>query len=194
MRRCTFELRLSMASERGFSMIEVLVTIVILSVGLLGMAGLQVRALTAQMEAYQREQALVLVKDIADRIDANRKNAASYAGTIDSAAACPTGTTRAALDLAEWCDALKGVSEKAGAMAKNVGGIIGAVGCVTQVSAGSVPPTPGAPGAPAEYLVAVAWQGLDSTRAPAVTCGQGSYGDDKLRRVISLPVRIANLL
>lgn len=62
----------------GFSLIEVLVTILILMVGLLGLAGLQGRAVTSQMEAYQRSQALILMKDMADRINANRKNAASY--------------------------------------------------------------------------------------------------------------------
>lgn len=182
----------SLLAERmnGFSMIEVLVTIVILAIGLLGMAGLQVRALTAQMEAYQREQALVLIRDIADRIDANRKDAANYVVEINPAACPTTVATRTQLDLGAWCNALKGASEKEGT--KDVGSIIGAYGCITQISAGAGP-VPGPP-APAEYLVAVAWQGLHPTASQGVTCGTGRYGgSDALRRVISLPVRIANL-
>ena len=45
----------------------------------------------------------------------------------------------------------------------NVGAMIGAWGCITQTVA---PAT----GAPSQYLVAVAWQGLNSTAAPAITC------------------------
>ena len=64
--------------NNGFSLIEVLVTIVILLIGLLGLAGLQLRALSSQMESYQRSQALILLKDMAGRIDNNRVNVASY--------------------------------------------------------------------------------------------------------------------
>ena len=60
----------------GFSLIEVMITIVILMIGLLGLAGLQGRALTSQLESYQRSQALILLKDMENRINANRKHAA----------------------------------------------------------------------------------------------------------------------
>ncbi|MDP1679332.1 MAG: prepilin-type N-terminal cleavage/methylation domain-containing protein [Candidatus Nitrotoga sp.] len=43
----------------GFSLIEVLITIVILMVGLPRLASLQGRALTSQLESYQRSQALM---------------------------------------------------------------------------------------------------------------------------------------
>ena len=52
----------------GSSLIEVLITILILMVGLLGLAGLLGVAQTSQMESYQRSQALILLKDIQDRI------------------------------------------------------------------------------------------------------------------------------
>jgi type IV pilus assembly protein PilV len=61
------------ARQGGFSLIEVLVTIGILMVGLLGLAALQTNATMAEMEAYQRSQALVLVQDLADRIAANKR-------------------------------------------------------------------------------------------------------------------------
>ena len=51
---------------------------VIIAFGLLGMAGLQMRMQTSEMESYQRSQALLLLNDMANRIAANRNNAASY--------------------------------------------------------------------------------------------------------------------
>lgn len=173
----------------GFSLIEVLVTIVILLVGLLGLAGLQGRALTAQMEAYQRSQALILLKDMADRISANRTNAAAYiTGTstplgTDSDPCTATGAGSAA-DRCEWSNALKGAAETKDG--NQVGAMIGARGCITQIAA------PGT-GVPSEYVVTVAWQGFNSTAAPASLCGKDLYGDDALRRVVSLPISLANL-
>jgi len=170
----------------GFSMIEVLITIVILMIGLLGLAGLQTKALTAQMEAYQRSQALILLKDMVDRISANRKNAASYVTELNPAASCPAaGATVASVDLNEWCNALLGAAEVQDTA--KVGAMIGARGCITQ----TVAP---ASGVPSQYLVAVAWQGLNSTAIPAITCGQNQYGNEALRRVVALPVTIADLL
>ena len=62
----------------GYILLEVLITIVILVIGLLGLAGFQVRATVAESEGYQRAQALIIAQDMVDRIYANRANAASY--------------------------------------------------------------------------------------------------------------------
>lgn len=193
------------SSIYGFSMIEVLVTIVILMIGLLGLAGLQARALTSQMESYQRSQALVLLKDMAGRIDANRKNVASYLtpvgtslGTGDTQPASCAGLTGQLQDFCEWGNALKGAAEKQGA--DNVGAMIGARGCVYRIAASS-------PGVPGRYVVVVAWQGMNITAAPDATssaaavglCGLGQYKDkdgatkEALHRVISLPIDMATL-
>ncbi len=45
------------------------------------------------------------------------------------------------------------------------------------------------------YTVSIAWQGLTTTKAPDSTlnCAKNLYGDEKLRRVVSIPLRIANL-
>lgn len=173
----------------GFSLIEVLVTIVILLIGLLGLAGLQGRALTLQMESYQRSQALILLKDMADRISANRANAADYVTTTPMGTgygACAATGAGSAGDLCMWNDALLGAAE-VDSSGNNVGAMIGARGCVYQIAAA-------ASGVPGEYRVAVAWQGLNNTAAPAIDCGQGDYGsNDALRRVVSIPVGIANL-
>lgn len=57
--------------ESGFTMVEVLVTLVILSIGLLGLAGLQANSMTNNHNAYLRSQATVLANDMADRMRAN---------------------------------------------------------------------------------------------------------------------------
>ena len=67
--------------QSGFSMIEVLVTLIILLVGLLGLAGLMVQSQRSEVESYQRVQALILLKDMVGRINANRKVASCYAFT-----------------------------------------------------------------------------------------------------------------
>jgi type IV pilus assembly protein PilV len=166
----------------GLSLIEVLVTLVILMTGLLGLAGLQGRALTSQLESYQRSQALVLIKDMADRLNANRTASSSYVTSTPlgvGAASCTIGTNRAVNDLCEWSNALKGSAESA-----STGAMIGARGCIYETSSAL----------PRRYVIAVAWQGMTRTATPAVNCGQGSYGsDDGLRRVITLPITIANL-
>ena len=174
-------------SVAGFSMIEVLITIVILMFGLLALAGLQGRAVTAQMESYQRSQALILLKDMADRISSNRKNAASYVtAEVGTGAACPAaGATTASKDLNEWCNALLGAAEVQGT--SNIGAMIGARGCITQTVA---PAT----GVASQYLVVVAWQGLNSTATSTITCGQNQYGNEGLRRLVAIPVNIADLL
>ena len=60
-------------SQAGFTLLEVLITLIILSIGLLGLAGLQTMSLRANHEAYLRGQAVVQAYDIADRMRSNRK-------------------------------------------------------------------------------------------------------------------------
>jgi type IV pilus assembly protein PilV len=190
--------RTSAAHWRGFTLLEILITIVILAFGLLGVAGLQARIQILEMEAYQRAQAIVLLQDMVDRINANRKSAMDYAslgvpsgtgnstwGTANQAVDCIAAgyTSGYKLDLCEWNNALIGAAETSGAA--NVGAMIGARGCVT-----SIPPAT----MPREFEVAVVWQGLTPTVAPgSTTCGQGQYGDDKTRRAMVARVMIGCL-
>lgn len=86
---------------QGFSLIEVLVTIVVLAIGLLGLAGTQMQSLQYSASAQQRSQATFLAESIADRMRSNRTNA--DAGAYDIAVgAIPTGTTLAVSDVQEW--------------------------------------------------------------------------------------------
>ena len=58
-------------ASRGFTLIEVLVTMVIIAIGIMGLAGLQMTSLNSQFESYQRTQALLLVEDMSNRLRAN---------------------------------------------------------------------------------------------------------------------------
>ncbi len=78
------------AAMAGFSMMEVLVTVVVLSIGLLGLAGLQSTALRNNHSAYHRSQAAILAEDMADRIRANLSGFTSgyYDGTAAENTSC----------------------------------------------------------------------------------------------------------
>lgn len=58
--------------QHGTSLIEVLVALVVLSIGLLGIAGLQLSALRNNQGAYERSAAVMLVNSIGDRMLSNR--------------------------------------------------------------------------------------------------------------------------
>jgi len=60
-----------MKTNKGFTLIEVLIATVILGVGLLGLAGIQAIGLKNNLSAYQRSQATQLAYDMADRMRAN---------------------------------------------------------------------------------------------------------------------------
>jgi len=75
----------------GFTMIEVLVTLFVLALGLIGVIGLQARGQQAELESYQRGQALVLLQDMVDRMNANRADA--HAGNYVTASPVGGGTT-----------------------------------------------------------------------------------------------------
>lgn len=79
---------------RGFSLVESLVALVVLSIGMLGIAALYVESLRSGRTALLRTQAVALAGDMADRIRANRAGAASYGAAVTSAntnAACAPG-------------------------------------------------------------------------------------------------------
>ena len=56
-------------AERGFSMLEVMISMFILATGLFGLIGVQLMAHKSELDSYQRAQALVLLTDIVDRIN-----------------------------------------------------------------------------------------------------------------------------
>lgn len=182
-------------AQAGGSLIEVLVALVVLMLGLLGLVGLMVQSQRSQLESYQRVQALVLLDDMVNRINTNRKAASCYAITTATngtpylgsgstlSPACTTGTAqqqaRALADMAEWHNLLLGGTEQSGG--SNVGAMLGARGCVQRVSS-------------TIYQVSVAWQGHGKTVAPTgVTCATGLYGDEAQRRAVSVKLKIVDL-
>ena len=76
------------AQQRGFSIVEALVALVVLGVGMLGIASLYVTSLRAGSSALLRTQAVNLAADMADRIRANPSAGTAYAGTPSSTANC----------------------------------------------------------------------------------------------------------
>lgn len=183
-----------LCDSRGTSLIEVLVTLIILSIGLLGVAGLQSRMSVSEVESYQREQALLALTDMINRISANPSLAASYVtttplGTGDSYTSCASIAVGPSLDACEWSQLLKGASEQttAGTTTSDVGGMQAARGCVTQLQA----PNPNLGiCTPGVYQVTVVWQGTNATGAPTLACGQGDYGNDAYRRAVASIVSV----
>ena len=102
--------------NRGFSLMEILVTLIVLSIGLLGLAGLQLSSLQDNHSAYLRSQATIMAGNIIDRMRANRTIARSgdYDIALGASAATPasscngsasdncTPAEMATLDLSEW--------------------------------------------------------------------------------------------
>lgn len=78
----------------GSSLIEVLVSIVVASVGLLGLAALHLHGLRVGQTAYQHGQAVLLADDILERMRANANVAAAYVvdfGSISASTQCEQG-------------------------------------------------------------------------------------------------------
>jgi len=187
-------------------MIEVLITLFILAIGLLGVVGLQARAEQVETDSYQRTQALILAQDMADRISANRT--AAFDTTVSplpygvaTTAPLGTGSTKtctgtlsiADSDLCAWSDALLGAAESSGGACDTsatasrgtncAGTLLNARGCITSPAAHV-------------YLIQVVWQGLTPSAAPpgSVACGATLYGaNDDLRRAVTTIVQIPDV-
>ena len=175
-------------SQQGFGLIEVLVALLIIAIGLLGTIALQTRATQAELESYQRVQALILLEDMANRINANRAERSCYdllgrrgfefvgvgGGTVG------TCDDRADDDLQAWDDLLRGAAVDMDGT--GIGAMIGARGCIERLET-------------RRYRISVAWQGMSETTAPPpeLGCAQGQYGDETQRRVVSQVIEFAEL-
>lgn len=97
--------------QSGFTMVEVLVALVVLTIGLLGIAALYLNSLQSGRTAIYRTQAVTLAADLADRIRMNRTAQAAYnslfadveavVGACDSTGGC-SDADLASTDLFRW--------------------------------------------------------------------------------------------
>ena len=180
--------------QHGASLIEILVAVFVVSIGLLGVARMEIFAKQANFEAIQRTTASQIAHDIMEKMRANPAQLANYAGqtvgdgTLGAPGAdCTTGACSsvevASWDIWEWEQLLIGSAEKAGA--NNTGGLDQSRGCITGPAGGS-----------GEYVIAIAWRGNspmpDLSPSP---CGQGQglYGtNDEYRRVLTMTVFVSD--
>jgi len=77
----------------GFTLVEILITVLILSIGLLGLAGLQVRSMKSNHSSYLRSQATIMAYDIIDRMRANPKAVTDTAYVANAAYTVTPPTT-----------------------------------------------------------------------------------------------------
>lgn len=92
--------------QTGVSMIEVLVAIMILSVGLLGLAGLQSAGLTHNQSANSRSTASMLAYGLLDSMRANKVVAEQGAYDIGLGATSSVGSTMTSQDVGNWLNEL----------------------------------------------------------------------------------------
>lgn len=190
----------SYKQQSGVGMIEVLVTLVIISVGFLNMAALQTAAKRSNFDAVQRTTAVMLAHDMVERMRANPGVLGTYltngvggASLSPPALNCGAGVDCtplqiAAFDLWQWELAIDGASESrsiAGAQTRT-GGLVRPVGCISGPLAGGA----------GIYTVTVVWRGLaqlsNSTADPCGAAG-GNYGAAlEFRRVLSFNTYISS--
>jgi type IV pilus assembly protein PilV len=92
--------------ECGFTLVEALVALVVLSIGLLGIAGLQITSLKSNHGSATRTQAVYLAYDVIDRMRANPTAAINHDYEI-AIGATPAGGTIAGDDLVAWKQNIK---------------------------------------------------------------------------------------
>jgi type IV pilus assembly protein PilV len=92
--------------QAGISMIEVLVAVIILSIGLLGLAGLQSAGLTHNQSASFRSTASMMAYGILDSMRANRVEAGQGSYNLSLGASAPSGETIPDQDINNWLDEL----------------------------------------------------------------------------------------
>ncbi len=158
------------AKRNGFSLIEVMVSLVILTVGLIGIFNLHIMSKQGSFESFQQTQASYYANDIVNRMRLNRSQLANYVGTYSgtptaAALACEGANicSPAQLvdwDIYEWQSAFTGEAEKVGTT--NVGGLSDVTSCI-ELATDTV-------------TVTMSWRSLRETSdsGDATSCGTGS--------------------
>ena len=180
--------------QSGTTLIELMVSLVILVMGLLGLISLQVKVQQADIDNFQRAQALMLAEDMVNRMHASPDSSKHMCydtseftylpgeWTLDKSESLDCTGSVAEKDLIVWNEMLRGNGETMGSDNMVVGGLIGAVGCIERDSEDT-----------SLWYVSVAWQGLSDVPLPenASRCGStdNRFESDTRRRLVTLPLR-----
>lgn len=167
----------------GFTLVEVLVTIVVVAIGLLGLAGLQISGLRANTSSEARSKATLLATDIIERmranpvgVDANNYGAinvtrlagggcsvaapakiCSNTSTADATAIVCTSAEMAAFDEWVWgCGLTPAAGAERGGVINLLPNGLASVTCIDNVAGDGIPCSPGSP-----HRVTVGWSELN---------------------------------
>ncbi|ASJ97577.1 type IV pilus modification protein PilV [Shewanella marisflavi] len=166
---------------KGFSLIEVMVSLVILVIGLIGIFNLHVVSKRGSFESFQQTQASYYANDIINRMRLNPSQLTSYENMY---AGAPTGTVPKACsgsavcspsemkswDVYEWQTLFSGSAEVAGG--NNVGGLDTPTACIS-VATNTV-------------TVVMVWRGIRKTTIDAANVDTSCASDKENRRVFSI--------
>lgn len=192
---------------RGFTLIEVLITIFVAGIGLLAVAGLQAISKKFNYDAVQRTSASTLAQSMIESLRGNPGFLDAYLTNDATAVSAPvdcgangaqcTPLELAAYDVHRWGQALLGAEAKVDGA--DAGGLVDATGCIQRGDVAGL------------YLVVVAWRGITGLADPGADdpaddprrngCGlnlsryddpQHTGNDERLRRVIVLEAFVAD--
>ena len=181
---------------QGFSLLELLIALMVFSIGLLAIAGLQTVSKQANFEAVQRTTAAQVANGVLEDMRTNGNGIDIYAaapalgGGVIGAEPVPNcrdgnecnAAQKAAHDLWFWEQVLDGNLETTGGI--GAGGLVLPTLCITGPVAGGA----------GVYTVTIAWRGTASiTSNVANPCGtaSGNYGaQNEFRRIVQIPTFI----
>jgi len=174
--------------QKGSSLIEILVAVVVVSIGLLGVARMEIFSTQSNFAAIQRTTAANIAHDFMEKMRANPSELGLYVGlTVGDGTLNMPGTDCrvnncntadiASWDTWAWEQQLIGAAEVSAGT--NTGGLDSPRGCIT-----------GPAGGPGEYTISIVWRGAQPQPNPASTnCGNGQnlYGtNEEFRRVLTM--------
>lgn len=188
------KVKANMSNQKGITIIEVLVTLVVTVIGLLGSLQIQGQMQKSLQESYNRTQATLVMRDIQDRIFSNKPSAPCYAiqgflGTGNtSVPVCSGAGSEATQGLAEQdlkqINALLSGFNEINENGEFVGGLLRGRACITLVE------SPGLQ----TYNITIVWQGLNNISSNSTAeCGGDAYGEDGFKRIYQSSLNIARL-